>query len=94
MSMYCDNQASIHIAFNHLFRVRTKHMKQAIKSIVNESLIVDYHIIRERVEKAVISTLFVCPSAQLADMFTKPLFKPRLELLCNKLGLCNIYFPA
>ena len=44
-------------------------------------------------EKGMIATPFVSAGAQLVDLFTKPLFKPRLEL-CNKLGLCDIYSPA
>ena len=31
---------------------------------------------------------------QIADMFTKALSKTRLGLLCNKLGLYDIYSPA
>ena len=55
---------------------------------------VDCHIIPERVEKDVIATPFVSIGAQLANMFTKPLFKPRLDLLCNKLGLYDIYLSS
>ena len=58
---------------------------------MDQSIDVGCHIVRERVEKGVISTLFVSTSAQLADMFTKPLFKLWLELLCSMLGLCDIY---
>ena len=69
MSMYCDNQVAIHIASNPLFHERTKHIE------------IDCHIVRE---KGVIATLFVSTSAQLADMFTKLLFKSRLVFLCSQ----------
>ena len=55
MSIYCDNQ----VASKPIFHERTKYIE------------VDCNIVRERVEKGVIATLFVCSSAQLAHMFTK-----------------------
>ena len=82
MSMYCDNQAAIYITSNPMLHEKIKHIE------------VDYHIVCERVENEVIATPFVSTSAQLADMFTKLLFKPKLEFLCSKLGLCHIYSPA
>ena len=80
--MYCDNQVAIHIAPYSVFHERIKYIE------------VDGHIIRERVEKGIIATPFVSTRAQLADMFTKSLFKSRLECLYNKLELYDIYTPT
>ena len=55
---------------------------------------VDCHITREKVEDDVIATPYVSTRVQIADMFTKALCKTRLGLLCNKLGLYDIYSPA
>ena len=82
MNMHCDNQAAIYIAKNPVFHERTKHIE------------VDCHFIRDSVMNGNISTPYTASRDQLADLFTKALFFPRFSILCNKLGMTNVYAPA
>jgi hypothetical protein len=77
--LFCDNQVAIHIASNSIFLERTKHIK------------VNCHFVRDNILNGDISTPFVKSGDQLADMFTKSLCQKKLEFICFKLGLYDIY---
>ncbi|KOM25685.1 hypothetical protein LR48_Vigan153s000700 [Vigna angularis] len=59
ITVYCDSQSALHIARNPAFHSRTKHIG------------VQYHFVREVVEKGDVDLEKICTKDNLADVMTK-----------------------
>ncbi|XP_070008428.1 secreted RxLR effector protein 161-like [Nicotiana sylvestris] len=75
IQIFCDNSSAICLSKNHVHHSRAKHID------------IKHHFIRDHVLKRDIEISFVGTSAQLADIFTKPLLEERFYTLRNLLGI-------
>ncbi|GJX62912.1 retrovirus-related pol polyprotein from transposon TNT 1-94 [Tanacetum coccineum] len=66
---------AIALCCNNVQHSRSKHID------------IRHHFIKEQVENGVVELYFVRTEYQLADIFTKPLARERLDFLINKLGM-------
>ncbi|GJX25086.1 copia protein [Tanacetum coccineum] len=73
--LYYNNKSAIALCCNNVQHSRSKHID------------IRHHFIKEQVENEVVDLYFIRTKYQLADIFTKPLARERLEFLINKLGM-------
>ncbi|GJV47778.1 retrotransposon protein, putative, ty1-copia subclass [Tanacetum coccineum] len=73
--LYFDNKSAIALCCNNVQHSRSKHIN------------IIHYFIKEQVENGVVELYFIRTEYQLADIFTKPLARERLEFLINKHGM-------
>lgn len=76
--LFEDNIGCIYLAQNAICRQRTKHIDMK------------YHLIRDYVKAGEVQITAISTTDQTADMFTKPLPKPRFVLLRDQIGIIKI----
>ena len=74
-TLHCDNQGAIALSKDNKFHARTKHID------------IRYHFIREAVEDNKIHMSYIPTDENVADIFTKPLARPKFEKFAKMLGL-------
>jgi kynurenine formamidase len=70
-----DNQGAIQLVKNPMFHKRSKHID------------IKYHFIRSELELGTINVEYVASEDNLADIFTKPVGKTKLDKF--KFFICN-----
>ncbi|GJX58006.1 retrotransposon protein, putative, ty1-copia subclass [Tanacetum coccineum] len=76
--LHCDNKSAIALCCNNVQHSRSKHID------------IRHYFAKEQVENGVVELYFVRTEYQLADIFTKPLARERLDFLINKLGMRRV----
>jgi len=73
--VFCDSQSAIHLATNHVYHSKTKHID------------VKYHFVRQAISEGGVDLKKVHTKENSADMFTKPVLLEKLRWCVASLGL-------
>lgn len=82
MTLYCENQATIHILVNSVLHERMKHIE------------IDCHIAKEKIDKREIKTVYISSENQIGGIFTKALNEITFHRFVSKLSVINIHTPT
>ena len=82
IKLYCDNKTAISIAHNLVLHDRTKHVE------------VDKHFIKEKIDNGLVCMTYIPTEEQVANVFTKGLYKKQFDLLIGKLAMEDIFRSA
>ena len=82
ITIFADNQGAIALAKDNKFHACTKHID------------LRYHFVYEAVEDGKIKLEYILTAKNIADVFTKPLPKPKFTELVKRLGLSTIKDPS
>ncbi|GKA80490.1 ribonuclease H-like domain-containing protein [Tanacetum coccineum] len=77
--LYCDNSYALQIATNPVFHEKSKYFEIYV------------HLVREKVASGVIKTEEIHTTHQIAVVYTKALDIEKHKVLCEKLGLLDMF---
>ncbi|CAL1355627.1 unnamed protein product [Linum trigynum] len=76
--LWCDNLGATYLAHNPVFHTRSKHLE------------IEFHFVRDRVNKQQLHVRYLPATDQLADVLTKPLTRQSFRNFCSKFHLSEV----
>ena len=77
-TLYCNNKSAINLSKNLEYHARTKHID------------IQYHFVRDFIEREIIELKYVCTKKQLVDALTKTIDINSFRSFCKKVNLIDL----